>query len=179
MEPTCIRCGNAKTLIASHVISEFIRNSFFGDAPGKRGKYAFSHRVASIEVESDRLLRKVRRGAQSLPAPPLMCAHCDNAFGATLETAVSRLIASAGLAADPGKIYNLPGHLSPCALAETAYGEHLDDPNIYQTYGRYAAPPAAVMQFARLCTWRAMHAMARSGHRAVNAYLTSSTGSAG
>lgn len=172
----CIRCCANLRLIDSHIISEFMRNSFFGSVPNKAESVRMPHHRSQV-VHATGLMRVIKKsGAQSLPTQPLMCANCDRSLGDSIESPVSKRIAAAGLAKYPDRIYDPAGVLSHCPQSPSVFCEQLAEAGPAYTYYEYESLPGDVALFVRLCCWRAMHAMARDGHPQVTAFLASATG---
>lgn len=172
----CIRCGQNVQLISSHIISEFMRNAFFGTSPKKSESVRMPHHRRQVDAYTSKLRVTKKAGAQSLPTQSLMCRSCDSELGSNIEHPVAKLISHLGLARHPGRIYGLDRNAPMCETIDSPFGEsvHTGGPRYF--YREYDELPGEVALCARLSCWRAMHAMARDGHSLVSAFLSSSSG---
>ncbi len=172
----CIRCGQKAKLIGSHIISEFMRNAFFGTSPKKSESVRMPHHRSHIDGSTSKLRVTKKAGAQSLPAQPLMCESCDRGLGFTIEDPVAKLISQLGLAEHPARIYGLDRNAPQCGTVDSPFEESRVPGGPRYVYREYEELPKGVALCARLCCWRAMHAMAQDGHSPVLAFLSSLPG---
>lgn len=172
----CVRCGQNAKLINSHVISEFMRNAFFGTSPKKGESVRMPHHRTQFDERTSKMRVAIKAGAQSLPAQSLMCGSCDSELGSNIEDPVAKLVSHLGLAENPGRIYGLDRSAPQCKTVDSLFEESLATGGPHYIYREYEDLSKEVALCARLCCWRAMHAMAQDRHSQVLAFLNSLPG---
>lgn len=142
----CILCHNEKTLIESHVVSNFLRKLVFGPAD-KSGSYNLAHGKTppGFSSTTDTSITRFRQ-AQDLPKPRLMCSQCDSSFSG-LEESLSKIIRAARLREDPRNIY-----LESCLATELPLNLKR-----YRQYKLDAERANIVERVGVLTCWRALH----------------------
>ncbi|GEM_PF-5269406 len=160
----CILCHNEKTLIESHVVSNFLRKLVFGPAD-KSGSYNLAHGKTppGFSSTTDTSITRFRQ-AQDLPKPRLMCSQCDSSFSG-LEESLSKIIRAARLREDPRNIY-----LESCLATELPLNLKR-----YRQYKLDAERANIVERVGVLTCWRALHDTSSNSALLFN-YLASPAG---
>ncbi|WP_195432703.1 hypothetical protein [Morganella morganii] len=166
----CIKCGQYKELIHSHVISKFIgKRIYLG--PKKSGGFNLFSGYTMLEPNHSSYTKKCSwKFGQDLPKPFLMCKLCDGSFSAQ-ERLLSQLIDTSKLFDSPALIYS-----SQCLIPSKITG--LED---FQEYQLPENEQRLLRRNGIITCWRALHATARSssskgGITSLNSFLESARG---
>jgi len=150
MAGVCIRCGNQKELIQSHVVSALLGKRIFPEPPMKAYTVRYGATPPGTTTPSSPAATRWRL-AQDLPKPRLMCRACDGALSAD-EDALAKWLDTIGIAKKPGPIYD-DACLKPTTLA------CLPD---FREYNLPEEQANLVRRVALITAWRALHATAQS-----------------
>lgn len=137
----CICCDKDGATVDSHVISNFVRKAITGIETPMGKKFQFSY------------FGRADLPKQDLPKPKLLCQHCDNKLGSTIERSAASVLIPNGDLSLASTWKQLP----------LEYFDILDIGGSSLTAARYSIDDVildcAVSKFSVLTAWRALHAM--------------------